>query len=133
MPFFIHSEFTIIYSEFETQSLILKKTNKMIYITYKHSSFSNGTFINNVWESPYKDLEIAYRTFLREKSDELSIVINPHWGNIMNHEDHHKHLSKIEYKSKVKEWNKFIKIWNFDKFIIEHGKGVKVNYVDIVR
>ena len=105
----------------------------MIYITYKHCSFSNGTHVNNVWESQYSDLEIAYKTFLKEMAHELNIVINPHWRNIMNYEDHNKHLTKEEYKLKSKEWKRILKLCTFDAFIEAHGKGKKLKYIDIVR
>ncbi|WP_431471925.1 hypothetical protein I5168_12000 [Nonlabens sp. SCSIO 43208] len=105
----------------------------MIYITYKSNSFDNGTYINNVWESQYQDLEQAYKTFLKREADKIGATINPHWGNLMNHKDHHKTLSDKEYKELDKKWRKFIRMWNFDKFIAEKGKGHKLKYTTIMR
>jgi hypothetical protein len=103
----------------------------MIYITYRNCNISRTSYINNVWEVVCEDVEKIYSSFLLARAGEKKIKINPHWGNIMNHEDHHPHLSAKEYKQKEKEWKKFLRKWNIDYFI-EHGfKGQKVNFKEI--
>lgn len=105
----------------------------MIYITYINSNFDNITFINNVWNVSCQNVEEKYIEFMHEKAKEINVVINPHWLNSMNWQDHNNHLSIAEYVNKEKEWNKIKKQWNIDKFISEILKGTKEHYQSVVR
>lgn len=105
----------------------------MLYITYKKSVFDEDLSINNVWNVKSDDVEQKYIDFMQEKAKELNIVINPHWLNVMAHENHNPHLSMVEYKNKEKQWEKIKKQWNIDKFISEILKGTKQNYKHILR
>ena len=68
-----------------------------------------------------------------EKAKEINVVINPHWLNIMNWQDHNNHLSIGEYGNKEKQWNKIKRQWNIDKFIADILKGHKEYYRNVVR
>lgn len=105
----------------------------MIYITHRNSNFSEGLAINNVWNVNYQNVEERYIDFMRVKAKEIDVVINPHWLNLMNWQDHNNHLSIGEYGNKEKQWNKIKRQWNIDKFISEILKGTKENYREVVR
>ncbi len=94
----------------------------MIYITHSDGS------IKNVIKSDYNDLKEQYSIFLSDKAEKLNIKINPHWFNIMNHEDHHNGLSKNEYKKLVIRWDKVLAKWSFDDFVLKKNKGKKIKF-----
>lgn len=104
----------------------------MIYITHE-KTFDNATVVKNVWCVKYDNVEERYIDFMHEKAKEINVLINPHWLNIMNWQDHNNHLSIGEYGNKVKQWNKIKRQWNIDKFISEILKGKKENYRSVVR
>ena len=105
----------------------------MIYITYRKSNFDNSSIINNVWEVNCNNVQEKYIEFMHEKAKEINVVINPHWLNIMNRQDHNNHLSIGEYSNKEKQWNKIKRQWNIEKFISEILKGTKEHYRSVVR
>lgn len=105
----------------------------MIYITNKNGFLGEGLVVKNVWSVNCDDVEQKYIDFIHEKAKEINIVINPHWLNVMNWEDHHKYLSIEEYKFKEKQWQKIRRQWNIDKFIAEVLKGRKERFVNINR
>ena len=105
----------------------------MIYVTYSNSDFNNELSISNIWNVDCNNVEEKYIDFMHKKAKEINVVINPHWLNIMNWQDHNNHLSIGEYGNKVKQWNRLKRTWNIDKFIYEILKGNKENYRDIVR
>ena len=105
----------------------------MIYISYRNSNFDNSLTINNVWEVNCNNVQEKYIEFMHEKAKEINVVINPHWLNIMNWQDHNNHLSIGEYGNKEKQWNKIKRQWNVDRFIFEILKGRRRNYETIVR
>jgi hypothetical protein len=105
----------------------------MIYITYRNSNFDNTLTINNVWNVNYQNVEERYIEFMHEKAKEINVVINPHFLNIMNWQDHNNHLTIREYGNKEKQWNKIKRQWNIDKFISEILKGYKEHYRSVVR
>jgi len=104
----------------------------MIYITKRYDSLCETSYINNVWEVKCDNVEELYKDFLAEKAKELDIVINEHWNNIMNRENHHPHLTEEEYKLKVKAWSKVLRQWNIDKFIGDILRGKKLKYKEII-
>ncbi len=103
----------------------------MIVITYRYDRLMETSFIKNVWEVSYSDVEKLFLTFICAEAEKREIVCNPHWKNIMNHKDHHPHLTEEEYKQKEKEWKKYLRMWNVDKYIAEILKGTKLNYEEI--
>ena len=105
----------------------------MIYISYRNSDFDNSLSINNVWEVNCNNVQEKYIEFMHEKAKEINVVINPHWLDIMNWQDHNNHLSIGEYGNKEKQWNKIKRKWNVDRYISEILKGRKLNYESIVR
>lgn len=105
----------------------------MIYITYRNSNFSETPQVNNVWSVKCDNVEEKYIEFMHEKAKEINVIINPHWLNIMNWQDHNKHLSIGEYGNKEKQWNKIKRQWNIDKFISEILKGYKEHYRNVIR
>ena len=105
----------------------------MIYISYRNSKFDNSLTINNVWEVNCNNVQEKYIEFMHEKAKEINVVINPHWLDIMNWQDHNNHLSIGEYGNKEKQWNKIKRQWNVDRFISEILKGRKLQYESIVR
>lgn len=70
----------------------------------------------------------AYYRFLREKAESMGITINSHYNNIMNHEDHHKHLSEDEYKKAEKKWSRVLKKYDIVWFIENKLGGIKEDY-----
>ena len=105
----------------------------MIYITYRNSNFDNSLSVNNVWEVSCNNVQEKYIEFMHEKAKEINVVINPHWLNIMNWQDHNNHLSIGEYGNKEKQWNKIRRQWNIDKFISEILHGRKQNFNELHR
>lgn len=105
----------------------------MIYITHRNINFSEGLSINNVWNVNHQNVEERYIEFMHVKAKEIDVVINPHWLNLMNWQDHNNHLSIGEYGNKEKQWNKIKRQWNIDKFISEILKGTKEHYREVVR
>lgn len=101
----------------------------MILITYNNDGFGSTSTIKNVWDVKADDPERLYKEFMINKSEkEFGIYINPHWLNIMNHENHHPELTELEYIEKSKLWKKHLRQWNIDKFISEILKGNKLNF-----
>lgn len=74
----------------------------MIYITYIDAKFENTLTVKNVWNVSYQNVEERYVEFMHEKAKEIDVVINPHWFNLMNWQDHNNHLSIGEYGKKRK-------------------------------
>ena len=105
----------------------------MIYITYRNSTFDDGSIVNNIWELSSDDVEESYKLFMAQKAEESGIVHNPHWLNIMNRENYHPDLTQEEYKQKEKAWNKVLKQWRIDRYIEEVLKGRKLEYKQIHR
>jgi hypothetical protein len=93
----------------------------MIYIIQGDYRSSDRFF-----EHSLEDIPTRYKKFIRAAADELGVVINDHWLNIMNHENHHTHLSKEEYKAKEKMWRKFLKSRSPYWFLKEHLKATEV-------
>ena len=105
----------------------------MIYITYTTSNWDNKKEIKNVWRVYSENVEEKYIDFMKSKAKEIDVVINPHWLNIMNWQDHNNHLTIGEYGNKEKQWMKIKRQWNIDKFISEILKGNKLNYRSVIR
>lgn len=105
----------------------------MIYITYRNSNFDDSRTVHNVWSVKCDNVEEQYIEFMNEKAKKINIIINPHWLNIMNWQDHNNHLNIDEYSIKEKQWDKIKKQWTIDKFISEILKGNKENYCNIFR
>ena len=107
----------------------------MIYITKKYVDRYGevDTYINNLFfiGDNSIDPKEQYNEFLLEKSKELDLVINPHWYNPMNYEDHNPHISKTSYKKKCKEWERFLLKYDIDKFIENNLGGKKLDYKEI--
>lgn len=102
----------------------------MIYITWRELYAYGDSVIHNIWEIEDEDLEQQYKQFFIDRATDFNIVINPHWGNIMNRENHNTHLTEAAYKKKEKDWNKFLKLHTFDWFIEDMG-GIKVKHINI--
>ena len=103
----------------------------MIYITYENSYFDNRRTVKNVWDVGCDNVGELYIEFMKKKAAELNIVINPHWLNIMNWQDHNKHLSIGEYRNKEQQWAKIRRQWNVDKFISEVLRGRKERFKNL--
>ena len=103
----------------------------MLYITYESSSFDEGRNIKNIWQSDDKELLEKYKQFMLDSAKKQNIVINPHWLNGMNYEDHNTHLTREDYIHKLKIWNKYLRNWTFDTFISQICRGIKLEHVDI--
>lgn len=101
----------------------------MIYITEEYCHLSEGRSINKVWQVDSNSVEEDYKAFmLQEAEKHFEIVINPHWLNIMNHKNHHPHLSSADYKSREKAWKKYLNTWPVEKYIEEILEGVQLEY-----
>ena len=103
----------------------------MIYITYKTSPFTGELTPNNVYNVDCKDVKQKYIDFMHQKANEINIVINPHWLNIMAREGHHDNLTLNEYFFKKKQWRKIQKEWNIDNFICKKSNGKKELYYNL--
>lgn len=107
----------------------------MIYITktYENNYGEDYTFINNVWsiDDKHVDPKQLYLNFMIEKSKEFDIVINPHWLNPMNYEDHNQHLTKTMYKKICKRWNSYLYKYGIDRYILEELNGTKLEFKEL--
>ena len=81
----------------------------------------------------YVDSHASIKEFLLDNAKNRNIIINPHWYNIMNYENHNFHLTKKEYKQEVKNWGKFIREWSFNNFIEVKKYGEKQDVTHVVR
>lgn len=100
----------------------------MIYITLIYCDLTQTSSIKNVWEVKFSNVKELYKNFLLEKAKEKNIVINEQWYNMMAKEMYHDYFTEIEYVAKRKDWDKFLRQWNIDKFISEKLKGKKLKY-----
>ena len=103
----------------------------MIYLIYKNCNISQESHVESAWHSNHEDLKWRYKTFLLSEAIDLGITINPHWYNMMNHDNHHPLLSKDEYKKKAKAWERFMKFNDFKAYIERERLAVKIKYENI--
>lgn len=103
----------------------------MIYVTYRYDELLESSSIKNIWNVKYSDVKKRYTDFLLLEAEKRNIIINNHWYNIMTKDMFHDHLSEDEYILKEKEWNKFLRQWDIDKFIAEKLKGQKLKYTNL--
>lgn len=103
----------------------------MIYIIQKQDQFDPETYISEVYESDMEDAEQLYRDFMIELASEIGCVINEHWLNIMNHENHHPEMSKEQHREKAKQWNLTLKSIPFTVFLKQHCGGKQVEYTKV--
>ena len=103
----------------------------MIYIIETYDEIYFDSHISNVYETEI-DIEKEYSNFLNNAAREFDITINPHHPTVMmNHINHHPHLTKKEYNKRLKKWNEFVKENNITKFIESlkiEGKSFKKVY-----
>lgn len=101
----------------------------MIHIINTSDDFMEGHHISQVFDiEGVDDAKKEYLDFLLGESDVRGIVINPHWGNIMNHKNHHPSFSAEKYKKEAKSWEKFLKEWNEVRFIKEKLGGKELEF-----
>lgn len=105
----------------------------MIYITYNRGEFTGSFTVKNVWDIKHTNPEELYLYFLQNKANEIGVIINPEWLNIMSHKTYHIHLSKEDYKIKQKQWKKALKKYTMDRFIEEYLAGTKLPFKNIYR
>lgn len=106
----------------------------MIYIVKRTDSLTESTYINSVWEVKGAiDVEQSYSNFLAAKAEELDIVINEHWHNIMNRGNHHPHLTEEEYKAKVKQWGKVLRTYNIESYLGNVLRARKIKFKEIYK
>jgi len=102
----------------------------MIFITNRYCQFTEGTNINNVWEVNSNNPEQDYKNFMISAAKEnFQIEINPHWLNMMNHKDHHPHLSSREYLKLLSLWEKYSKLWTIETYLEKVLHANKVEYL----
>jgi hypothetical protein len=104
----------------------------MIYLKTEHCSLSGSSWVSEVYEVDFDNVEELYLNFLRENASKERIKINV-YGDIANHKDHHRHLSSKEYKQTTSDWNKFLKNNDIGTYIIFKLAGKKVNYKQIIK
>ena len=107
----------------------------MIYITETYDKETGVPYIKNVWDVPTREAKEFYEQFIKEQAENRGVVIYAHYGGKGNPKNFHmmeiQHQNKLtieEFKLKSKEWTKFLRQWNFDKFVNEKLKGVKLNF-----
>lgn len=106
----------------------------MIYIVKWNDRITKTTYTNSVWEVKGDvDVEQSYSNFLAAKAEELGIVINEHWHNIMNRENHHPHLTEEEYETKVKQWKKVLRRHNIESYLGNVLRARKVEFKEIYK
>lgn len=102
----------------------------MIYITETFDHETEMSFIKNVWDVPTNEAKELYKEFVMDEAQKRALLINIHFFNLMN-KDYHPRMSDDEYKLAKKEWNKFLRQWNIDRFIAEKLKGRKLKFKTI--
>ena len=85
--------------------------------------------LHSIWSSDCLDLEFKYKGFIKEQAVNRNIEINPNWLSIMNYDDWHTHLDRDDYRFQSKEWNKFLKVWTFEKFLELKTDAVRETYM----
>lgn len=103
----------------------------MVYIKQK-TDCDGFNYVKSVWDVDCDDVESAYKDFMIKSSEEMNIVINPHWLNVMNHDIHNSHLDEEEFKTLVKKWEGFLRDWSIEKFIEKKLDGVKIEYKTLI-
>ena len=89
----------------------------MIYVIETYDEVYFDSHISNVYETEI-DIEKEYSNLLNNAAREFDITINPHHPTVMmNHINHHPHLTKEEYNKRLKKWNKFVNENNIISFI----------------
>ena len=90
----------------------------------------NTTTVKHVFEVPNGiDVVKEYRDHILEVAKTMSVVVNPHWFNLMNHEDHHPHLSESEYLELSEAWEKTLKVES--KFSFLKSLGQELEFKDL--
>ena len=69
-----------------------------------------------------------YVKLLEKEAEKLGAVFNPHWYNLMNHKNHHPHLTEQEYKDLEDAWGKVLEVNSVLNFLMRIGK--RVEYID---
>lgn len=69
-----------------------------------------------------------YYNLLAEEAKKLGAVFNPHWYNLMNHKNHHPHLTEEEYADLEVAWEKVLEVNSIFNFLSKVGE--RVEYVD---
>ena len=109
----------------------------MIHITYKWDDlddFSKFQSVSNLWEIDIEcsDIKTMYNSYMVDKAiNEFGIVISKHWLNICDHNLFHTTLTTKEYKVKEKEWNRCLKTWTIDHYILKVLNGKKLEFTNI--
>ena len=86
----------------------------------------NSTGVTYVFEVPNGiDVERAYSDHILKEADHLSAVINTHWYNLMNREDHHPHLSEEEYQELSDKWSETLKVHSKFAFLKSIGQELE--------
>lgn len=93
----------------------------MIYVREKYDSYMDYRYIENVYEIDNDDIEEEYKQHIQSLADNIGVIINPHWLNLMNWTNHHPHLTKTEYNRLHKQWNKILKNNPLSKYILDNG------------
>jgi hypothetical protein len=105
----------------------------MIHIISTSLGFAEGSYISQVFDiEGVDDAKKEYLDFLLGEAETRGIVINPHWRNIMNYEDHHPSFSAEKYKKEAKSWKKFLKEHNIVWFIKEKLGGKEVKFKKVI-
>ena len=98
----------------------------MIIIVKKQDIYAD-TFIEAVYDVNSNNPSQDYCLYLNELSKKYNIIINFHHYNIMSRELN-SHLTDDVYKSLSKKWNKILHKNNFQWFLVNILKAIKVNY-----
>ena len=85
--------------------------------------------LHSIWSSDCLDLEFKYKKYIKGEAIKRNIEINPNWLNIMNYNYEHTHLKWYDYRLQCKEWDKFLKVWTFEKFLDAKTNAVRETYM----
>lgn len=75
------------------------------------------------------DVEKEYKKKMLSLAESLGLVINPHWYNLMNRENHHPQMSAVEYTKACKLWNRMLKESSMCNFL--SVVGVEIGFKEV--
>lgn len=83
----------------------------------------NTITTTHVFEVPDDiNVEVEYRDHILKVANSMSAVINPHWYNLMDHENHHPHLNEEEYESLSQSWTEELRANSKFSFLKSIGR-----------
>ena len=102
----------------------------MIYLVREHNDFMEHKVVTSVWDVDHQDAERAYKEYMLGEAEEINLVINPHWLNVMDYINNNSHLDFDDYLAKKSFFQKFRERNPIDKFLENIG-GRRLKYIEV--